>query len=189
MSGFETRADIPYTYRDYSLLPPDGRRWELVEGEFYVTPAPTSMHQTVSRRLQFQLMQQLELPGIAYVFDAPFDVLLADTTVVQPDLVVIKKERKHLITERGLEGVPNLIVEIVSPSTKGQDEFLKRSTYAKFGVAEYWLVHPDHGWVDVLGLEEGGYKQLGRRFDRASTLVSRELPEISIPLAPIFAPL
>src|SRR5689334_1183493 len=91
------RAHTPFTYEDYCRLPDDGQRYELIDGEFYVTPAPTSMHQTVSRRLQHRLMLQLEDPGLAVVFDAPFDVILANTTVVQPDLCVIKTERKGMI--------------------------------------------------------------------------------------------
>lgn len=78
------RANVPYTYQEYCYLPNDGRRYEIIEGDLYVTPSPSSMHQTVSRRLLYALMTQLELPGIAYIFDAPYDVILAETTVSSP---------------------------------------------------------------------------------------------------------
>ena len=77
MSSPGLRANVPYTYQEYQYLPNDGRRYEIVEGELYLTPAPSPMHQTVSRRLQFALMKQLEEPGVAFVFDAPFDVILS----------------------------------------------------------------------------------------------------------------
>ena len=84
MTRVVPRQPEPFTYREYALLPEDGRRHELIEGEFYVTPAPGTQHQTVSRRLQQLLMQQLEDTGLALVFNAPVDVLLDDTTCLQP---------------------------------------------------------------------------------------------------------
>lgn len=179
---------VPYTYQAYRHIPDDGRRWELMEGELYVTPAPSPFHQTVSRRLQYALMQALELPGIALIFNAPCDVILADTTVVQPDLAVVSCARRSIITARGIEGPPELVVEILSPSSKGQDEFLKRTVYAHFGIGEYWLVDPDHGFVEALKLLEQGYETCAR-LDRASTLCSLTFPQVAIALEPIFRPL
>lgn len=188
MEGGTSRKRVPYTYREYCYLPADGRRYELVEGELYVTPAPAPFHQTVSRRLQFALMSQLEQPGIAFVFNAPCDLILSETTVVQPDLVIVGSGRRHLITDRGIEGPPEVAIEILSPSSKGQDRFLKSAAYARFGIPEYWIVDPDHAWVEVYRLAESQY-QLEVRFDRASTLRSPAFLEIAIPLEPVFRPL
>jgi Uma2 family endonuclease len=185
MSRIVPRKPVPFTYRDYAALPDDGKRHELIEGEFYVTPSPNTLHQTVSRRLLRILMEQLEDPGIAQVFDAPTDVILDDTTCVVPDIVVVRNTRSSIITKRAVEGVPDLIIEILSPSHPGNDKFLKRSTYARFAIPEYWIVDPD-GWVTVLRSGATDKYDLEARFDRASTLTSEEFPEISIPLAQIF---
>jgi Uma2 family endonuclease len=182
------RANVPYTYQEYCYLPNDGRRCEIVEGELYVTPTPSSMHQTVSRRLQFALMSQLDVPGIAMVFNAPFDVILAETSAVQPDLAIIRKSRRDSISKRGFEGSPDVVVEILSPSTRGNDIFLKKAAYARLGIQEYWIVDPDLGHVEVFRLKENGYDP-GVLFDRAATLTSPSFPEVAIPLVPIFEPL
>lgn len=178
-------AEVPFTYREYALLPDDGRRHELIEGDFYVTPAPTPMHQTVSRRLQHALMTQLEDTGVAFVFDAPIDVILSETTVVQPDLAIVRRARREVISKRGIEGPPDIVAEILSPSSRGQDEFLKKTVYARFGIPEYWLVDTEHGFITIFRAEASAYR-VRQRLDRASTLTSAELGEISIPLAPIF---
>jgi Uma2 family endonuclease len=139
----------------------------------------------VSRLLQFALMQALEMTRIARVFNAPIDVILSDTTVVQPDLAVVRETRKEIITERGIEAAPDLVVEIFSQSTRGRDEVLKRGLYARFGVPEYWLVDPEYCFVDVLRLSGSGYGPPAR-FERNATLTSLEFPELSVPLAPVF---
>src|SRR5438874_13805058 len=89
MSSPAVRRPPPLTYDEYRLLPEDGKRYELMEGDLFVSPAPSPRHQTVSRRLQFALMQALETPGLAQIFDAPVDLILEPTSVVQPDLVVV----------------------------------------------------------------------------------------------------
>ncbi len=94
-----------------------------------MNPAPTTIHQRVSRRLQQVLMQQLEEPGIAEVFDAPTDVILSETSVVQPDLAVVRIARKAA-SERGIEGPPDVVVEILSPGNSGHDELFKKMLYA-----------------------------------------------------------
>ena len=188
MSRPGVRANVPYTYEEYCYLPNDGRRYEIVEGELYVTPSPSSTHQTVSRRLQFALMTQLEIPGLAMVYNAPFDIILAETSVVQPDLTIIRKSRRDNISKRGFEGPPDVVVEILSASTRGNDVFLKKAAYARAGVPEYWIVDPGPGHIEVFSLKDVGYDQ-GVLFDRAATLTSPSFPEVAIPLAPIFEPL
>jgi Uma2 family endonuclease len=177
--------DVPLTYREYACLPNDGKRYELIEGDIHVNPAPTTNHQRVSRRLQYLLMQQLEETGIAEIFDAPTDVILSDTNVVQPDLIIVRID-KDRVSERGIEGAPSVLVEILSPSNRSDDELLKKALYAKWGVPEYWVVDPDHGLVSVYRAEGGAYRHVSR-LDRSSTLKSLEFPEISIELAKVFA--
>ena len=186
MSRLVPRKPEPFTYREYLLLPDDGRRHELIEGDFHVTPAPGTLHQTVSRRLQQILMQQLEDTGIAQIFNAPVDVLLDDTTCLQPDLVVVRCSRAQLIKPAAITGVPDLIVEILSASHPGNDRFLKRGVYARFKIPEYWIVYPVNGFVTVLRSSEPGRYDLEARFDSAATLTSEEFPELALPLPRVF---
>jgi len=110
-------------------------------------------------------------------FDAPFDVILAETSVVEPDLAIIRQGRRGSLSKRGFEGAPDVVVEILSPTTRGNDVFLKKAAYARLGVAEYWIVDPDLGRIEVFRLKEGGYDQ-GLLFDSLChaqfALVSRD---------------
>jgi Uma2 family endonuclease len=175
----------PLTYDEYRLLPDDGKRYELMEGDLFVSPAPSPRHQTVSRRLQFALMQALELPGRAQVFNAPIDVILEPTTVVQPDLVIVRADQKHIITGRGIEGVPDVVVEILSPGSLDRDAHLKLRVYERFAIPEYWIVDPDHGFVEAFRHQDGGYRQRARP-NRAGTLTCPDFPEVAIALADVF---
>jgi Uma2 family endonuclease len=176
----------PLTYDEYRLLPEDGKRYELMDGDLFVSPAPSTRHQTVSRRLQFALMQSLEVPGLAQIFNAPCDVIFEPTSVVQPDLVIVGTARARIITARAIEGVPDVLVEILSPGGSDRDEHLKRRLYERHGVPEYWVVEPEHGFVTIWRLEGGSYG-LRARLDRASTLDHPEFPSVQIPLAGVFA--
>lgn len=177
---------IPMTIREYRLLPEDGRRWELVQGEFVMTPAPSPRHQRVSRKLQYELMTQLEKPGLAQVINAPIDVVFDELNVVQPDLVIIASARTSIITERAVEGPPDVLVEILSPSSVDRDRHLKRGLYARFGVREYWIVDPMHGLLEAYRLADGGYL-LRERHDRASILRCADFPGLEVPLLEVFA--
>ena len=184
MSSFAKR--VPMTVREYRLLPEDGKRWELFEGDFLVTPAPTPLHQKVSRRLQHALMTQLEDTGLAEVIDAPIDIVFDDFNVLQPDIVIISSARTSMITERAVEGARDVVVEILSPSTRDRDRHMKFRLYERFRVREYWIIDPNHGFLEAHRLEDTSY-QLRERHDRASTLRCPDFPTLQIPLAPIFA--
>jgi Uma2 family endonuclease len=152
-----TRPRLALTYEDYALLPQDGRRWELVAGDLVVSPAPTSQHQAVVFELSGQFREQLRNRKLARVLPSPIDVIFDETNTVQPDLVVVKLARKSIITRRGIDGVPDLVVEVVSPHNPAQDLVLKRHLYERFRVPEYWLVDPDERSVQVLSLEGRSY--------------------------------
>jgi Uma2 family endonuclease len=127
-------------YEDYAAIPPDGRRWELLEGEPHVAPAPSPAHQWASKTLQRQLEQYFETRRLGRVFNAPIDVILTPSDVVQPDLVLVTDERQ--ISHRGIEGAPALIVEVLSPGTDRHDRATKARRYAVLGVAHLWLLDP-----------------------------------------------
>ncbi|MFM9062764.1 MAG: Uma2 family endonuclease [Pirellula sp.] len=148
------------TYQDYAAMPQDGLRHEIVDGEHFVSPAPSLYHQHVSRHLQLQLMLQYELKGHGWVFNAPVDVQLSPHDIVQPDLVIVSAARKSILTPAKVKGIPDLIVEILSPSTSKNDNQIKRELYEKFSVPEYWIVDPDDQSILQLVLKDSRYSQL-----------------------------
>lgn len=161
-------------------------RFELIEGELFVTPSPTTIHQRVIRRLHHLLKEAIIDAGVGEFFSAPYDVKLADGSIVQPDLVAVLTERFSLIAADGIEGVPDFIVEVVSPSSKTYDRVRKRDLYARHGVSEYWLVDPDARGVTIFSdPQQGRY-----RSERAirDTAVSGLIPGLSVDLMALFAP-
>ena len=152
------------TYKDYEALPADGRRYELHDGELSVTPAPTPRHQEISGNLNEILRGHVKTWGLGKVFYSPIDCILSDITVVQPDLLYLDPTRLHLVSARGIEGPPTLVVEILSPSTAGTDRSTKRQLYAKYGVPHYWIVDPEARTIEVHVLSEGKYQLAARVF-------------------------
>jgi Uma2 family endonuclease len=145
------------TYRDYAALPDDGRRYELHEGELSVTRAPGTRHQRVSGALFSLLKGHVTAHGLGEVLYAPVDVILADSTIVQPDLVYVDPTRAHRVSARGIEGPPTLAIEILSPSTTSIDQVIKHRLYRRFGVPHYWIVDPETRTIEAYALVEGEY--------------------------------
>ena len=146
-------------YPDYCRIPADGRRHEIIDGEHVVTPAPSTLHQTVSKRLLHELYTQLELTGNAVVLTAPVDVQLSPHDIVQPDLVFIVKEREGIITKAKIAGVPDMIIEILSPANRAYDTQVKLRTYERTGVGEYWMADPEAKTLLRHRLIDGAYRQ------------------------------
>ena len=138
------------TWRDVQQMPDDGNRYEAIEGDLYVTPAPGTRHARVSKRLQYALDRTLERPGLGEVFVAPYGVEFPATGEgVQPDILFVSNDRRSIIAEAGILGAPDLVVEILSPSTASRDRSIKLRLYERQGVREYWIVDPDENVVDV----------------------------------------
>lgn len=146
------------TYADYVCFPDDRQRHEIIEGDHYMNPAPSTYHQYVSRRLQFQLYSKIEIPEFGSVINAPVDVQLTDTDIVQPDIVVVLKNNR-IITPIKVKGAPEHVIEILSPSTQSNDRTLKRNLYERTGVREYWIVDPFEQSVVQLVLENSRYAE------------------------------
>ena len=151
---------IKFTYEDYRNAPED-KRYELLDGDLVVTPAPGEAHQRVSRNLTILLGQSVKLTGAGHIYAAPFDVVLSDTDVVQPDLLFVSNEQEYVITEANVQGAPDLVVEILSPSTAERDQTFKRALYAKHGVKEFWLVDTAAKTVTVLLRDPQGFAVVG----------------------------
>lgn len=150
------------TYSDYVHFPEDGRQHEIIGGVHHVTPSPVTRHQRISRRIQFQLYQQIEVPGLGEIFNAPMDLVLSDTDVVQPDLMVVLEKNRLIVTPKNIRGRPDLVVEITSPATVKRDLELKKSLYQANEVPEYWIVRTDEDAVDRFLLEGGKYRHDGQ---------------------------
>jgi len=165
---------VKLTYREYRHFPDDGKTHELIDGEHYVAPAPGTNHQSISRHIQFQLYQQLELTERAEIYNAPTDVELSEIDVVQPDILVISRSRKRIISPSRIIGAPELVVEIISPSTGPRDRELKRGLYERRGVPVYWLVDPEAQTVTVFEFEDGAYRETGSHHEE----VRLQLPDL-----------
>ncbi len=178
------KAKVRFNYRDYCLLPED-KRYELIGGEFHMAPSPSIRHQTVLRTLESLIWPFVRDNGLGQVYFAPVDVMLSDEDVVQPDLIYIASEHESIITDRGSEGPPDLVVEVLSPSTRERDRELKRKLYAKYGVREYWLVDPEEEVIEVMtpGTEDFVSQDIYTRNSYASSQV---VPGLSLSISQIF---
>ena len=169
------------TYADYVLFPDDGLRHEIIEGEHYVTASPATRHQRILLNLSYLIQSYLETHPIGEIFFAPFDVLLSEINILVPDLVYISNERAHFITPQNLQGAPDLVVEILSPSTRSRDRRLKRDVYERTGVEEYWLVDPEREVVEIYRRGAKGF-QPSVRCARPEIVTTPLLPGLEIPL-------
>ena len=124
-----------------------------------MNPAPNLHHQQISRRIQFQLYSQIELKDLGVVINAPVDVQLSDRDIVQPDLVIVTRQRQHIMTPIKVKGIPDLLIEIPSPSNPDHDLKTKRRVYEQRGVPEYWIVLPEEHSVLQLILSDGKYSE------------------------------
>jgi Uma2 family endonuclease len=161
MSTF-TPKGLKWTYDDYAQLPDDGRRHEIIDGEHFANPSPSTLHQHVSKRLQYQLYTKIELAGLGVLFNAPMDVQLSEHDIVQPDLVIILNESVRKITPTKIKVAPHLVVEILSPSNMDYDRTTKRDLYERFRVKEYWVVDPFEQQVDQWVLRDEKYVLMPR---------------------------
>ena len=149
---------IILTYEDYVLLPNDGKRYEILEGELTVTPAPSTKHQTASGNLFVLLAHYIKERDLGKLFHAPIDLILESTSVLQPDLLFVSKARQHIITERAIEGAPDLVIEILSPTTSRTDRVTKAQIYARHSIPAYWIVDPEQEAIEIYLLEADGYR-------------------------------
>jgi Uma2 family endonuclease len=173
------------TYADWLRFPDDGLRYEIIEGELFVTPPPSIEHQRASRNLALALASFLKRDARGEVLYAPVGVRLGNEDIVEPDLIVVLKGHESRIGASAIEGAPDLVVEILSPGSARRDLGVKREKYRAAGVAEYWIVDPANTSVEVLALEQGQYVRHGL-YRRDNTLRSRLLDGLEIALNDVF---
>jgi Uma2 family endonuclease len=148
------------TYEDFRTFPDDGRRYELIDGEVIVFATPTLLHQAVSGRLYVRFDQAITPDALGWIYAAPTEVKFPGENAVQPDLIVVLRDRARVLTESGIRGIPSLLLEILSPSTRAYDLTRKAELYARHGVPEYWVVDLDAETITVNELRDGQYVAL-----------------------------
>ncbi len=178
-----TRLNRKLEYEDYARLPDDGKRYEVMDGELYVTPSPSPLHQRLSKRLQRQLEDYFEARGLGEVFNAPLDVILGRHDIVEPDLLVVGDPAQ--ISTRGIEGAPRLVIEVLSPSTRSRDRGLKMRRYAERGVAHYWIVDPEARTIECLRLEAGAHRIIVQA-SAPDALRHPDWPDLALDLAALW---
>ena len=178
------QRDRFWTYDDLRELPDDGRRWEIVEGALVEMTGPSTAHGRVMRNLLTHLVPVLNRAAADW-YAAPLDVVLPDGSVVEPDLLAILPDGLAWPSLRGIEGPPDLVVEVVSPSSRQHFTVTKRALYGRTGVREYWLVDPEARSVDVLVRQQAGLR-LHRHHAGATDFVSPLLGGAAFPIAALF---
>ncbi len=180
-----TEHAVKLTYDDYCRTP-DDQRYELLSGELMMVPAPNTKHQLVQGRLLRELSRFAEGHGLGKVFGAPFEVVLSDTNLVQPDVLFISRAREDRLTEQNLRGAPDLVIEILSPSTAKVDIGQKYDLYGRHGVREYWIVDPVAETIAVHRQRDGGLEPVAT-FGRGENLATASLEGLALELDDLFA--
>src|SRR5262249_32800903 len=147
-------TSLVVTADDYRALPPGGPRYQVVDGELHMSPSPTRYHQRIVMNIAHLLQGYLDDHPIGEVYVAPLDVYLTEINVFQPDVIYVTKENAAVLTDEGLDGAPDLVVEILSPSNARLDTGPKREVYARTGVKELWVVNPDRKQLQLFRLRE-----------------------------------
>jgi Uma2 family endonuclease len=173
-----TQPSTKLTLEDYMLFPDDGQRHELIDGEHYVSPSPVMRHQRIITRLLYAIYNHLQANPVGEVFVAPFTTILSNYDVVEPDLLYVSNERRHVLAKGDwVRGAPDLVIEVLSPSTRKRDETIKRQAYERTGVDEYWLVDPERIAITI-------HRRDGNRFVRAADLTRAAGDVLVTPLIP-----
>ena len=175
------------TYDIYASMPDDGMRYEVLDGVLEaMSPSPTATHQTVIGEL-YMLMQRCKPDYLVYL--APLDVILSQKNVLQPDLLLVHRSRSDIVTERCVEGAPDLVVEILSPSSRARDKVVKMKIYAKHGVPEYWVIDTEVRTLERYVLTEAGIYELRDLFEENDAVSSDKLPCVSFVVGELFSDL
>jgi Uma2 family endonuclease len=179
-----TKPAGTWRYEDLFDLPDDGRRYEIIDGELFEMTAPGLDHAIAVANLMALFLPMVTALG-GRIFTAPVDVFFAGANPVEPDLMILLPNRLPLMSKRGIEGAPSLLVEVLSPSNPEHDRIRKRALYARGGVPEYWLVSPEAASIEVLILDGDLYRTHMRAAgDEAVT--SPSLPGLSFPASAAF---
>jgi Uma2 family endonuclease len=167
--------------------PDDDRRYEVIDGELFMTPAPSWRHQTGLMKLGIAVGSWVYEHHLGWVVQAPVGVVLDDDDGVQPDLVFVSNARANILTDRGVEGAPDLVVEVLSPSTEARDRGIKARRYAAAGVPHYWLLNPQTRAIEPFVLGEAAYEPAGV-YDPGTVFRPSLFPGLDIPVDGLWEP-
>ncbi len=184
-NGVRTEAIPKLTYEQFRQLPEDGRRYELIRGEVHLTPSPTTKHQFIVNNLDLSLSNYLRANPLGDVAIAPLDVRLSSDTAVQPDLIFVSNANAGIILEEYIAGAPDLVVEVLSPSTAAHDRATKLALYAEAGVPEVWFIDPQAKTVEILKLQGRKYL-VDSILAKDQSLTSSLFPRWELPLKDLF---
>ncbi|MBA3650452.1 MAG: Uma2 family endonuclease [Chthoniobacterales bacterium] len=174
------------TVEDYKILPETGPRYQLIEGDLYMAPAPNRYHQDISRNLEYILLEYLEAHPVGILYHAPFDVYLDQHNAFQPDIVVVLNRSLGILTDAGAAGTPEFVVEILSPKTARLDRVHKLRVYAQTGVQELWIIAPENRTIEVFLLGENAVEP-AQIHDAQARFGSAHFPGLEFDAARIFA--
>jgi len=183
--GIMKHAATKMNYDQLCLLPEDGNQYELFDGELVMTPSPRPHHQEIVIKLSALLLQHVQGNSLGKVYVAPLDTIMDEYTVVQPDILFVSRERVAEVVKERIEGAPDLVVEVLSPSTFHKDLRRKMHVYSQFGVKEYWIVDPEEQTL-ALYQRVGEKLQLTRQFASDETFQSPLLPGFDLEVHAIF---
>lgn len=173
-----------YTIEDY-MKTPDDVRYELIEGELLMTPSPLTRHQRAVGTFYFKIREYLENKNVGEVFLSPYDVVLDNENVFEPDVIFVSKENSNIITEANIKGAPDMVIEVLSPSTSKRDLINKKRIYAKYGVKEYWIADPVEMTLDLYILN-GTHFDLKKSYSEEEMAESVVLEGLRIPVKEVF---
>ncbi len=173
------------TYDEYCLLPEDRNQYELFDGELVMTPSPSREHQKIVLRFARFLADHVEKESLGEVYISPLDAIFDPYTVLQPDILFVSKERLAEVEKERIEGTPDIVVEVLSPSTFHKDLRRKMTVYSRFRVQEYWIVDPEMNTIELYCQGKEGL-ELARRFSAEETFQSRLLSGFRIAVSSIF---
>lgn len=177
----------PATLEDLAATPDDGRTYEIIDGEIVVSAAPTFRHQLVSQLMNRSFLNWIGEHEVGLVLTAPVDVVLNTGQTFQPDLLFIADANSGEVIDGRFHGAPDLVVEIVSPTSRSRDSFVKPMRYARFGVREFWLIDPDLRTVSAYDLADGLYHE--RTADEEGALASGVMDGLRVDSVALFSEL
>jgi len=179
-------TSLKYTHADLMVMPDDGKRREIIDGELYVTPSPVTGHQRIVGNLAFAFWKFLEVHPLGELLVSPLDVILSEYDALEPDLLFVLNEHQDFLQD-WVRGAPDLVVEILSPSTEARDRGIKLKAYARYGVGEYWIVDPVAQVVEVYRLAPEGF-HVAATCAKGNTVETPLLPGFSLAVGSIFNP-
>ena len=175
-----------FTMADLGQLPDDGKRYEIVQGDLVVSPSPNRKHQQVVWNL-VEFFNRVKRAGFGTAYIAPFDVVFDNHNVTEPDMIFVRSDRLAIITDANVQGSPDLIVEVLSPSTRERDLGVKARLYARSGVLEYWVADPEVETLATHRLTDEGYRLAGP-YRAGETVQSPLFPGIILAVSDLFRP-